>query len=130
MGSGQPYLYDPPTLDSDPYKGFNPKAVTMASQMPARQQPKHDGPLLNVNRHPDSYIVLPYGKTDAKPMSPRVKASVKWTRWIQLVFRVLQLVGAGGILICVICVRGAADTEGWILRIPVGPSERARPRLC
>ena len=122
MGGGQPYLYDPPKRYSavDPYDGFNPKAVTMASrQPPPPPKPKPEGPLININRHPDSYLIVPYGNTNAKPMSPRTKANIKWARWIQLFFRVLQLLGAIGMLICVICIRGTQSTEGWIIRIPV-----------
>lgn len=127
MGRGQPYLYDPPQRHSqnapDPYDGFNPKAVTMASrQPPPKPKPKTDGPLINFNKHPDSYLILPYGTTDAKPMSPKVKTIIKWVRWAQLFFRVSQLLGAIGMLICVICIRGTQDAEGWIIRVPVSQS--------
>lgn len=58
MGRSEPpFLYDRPSTYSfsgptDP--GFNPRAVTQASRIPAspRQQPK--GPLVDFNRHPDS----------------------------------------------------------------------------
>lgn len=116
-------MYDPPKRYSavDPYDGFNPKAVTMASrQPPPPPKPKPEGPLININRHPDSYLIVPYGNTNAKPMSPRTKANIKWARWIQLFFRVLQLLEAIGMLICVICIRGTQGTEGWIIRIPPG----------
>ncbi|KAF2817047.1 uncharacterized protein BDZ99DRAFT_492952 [Mytilinidion resinicola] len=124
MGRGQPYQYGAPkSIADDPflYNGFNPKAVTMASrQPPPPPRPKQEGPLINFNRHPDSYLILPYGKTDAKPMSPKTKTVIKWTRWLQLLLRVLQLIAAIGILVCVIAIRGTQPTEGWVIRIPAG----------
>ncbi|KAJ9636787.1 hypothetical protein H2199_007781 [Coniosporium tulheliwenetii] len=123
MGGSQPYLYEQPARYSaiDPYNGFNPKAATMASRAPPpRPRPKQEGPLVNFNRHPDSYLILPYGQTNVKPLNPNTKNGIKWTRWVQLAFRILQLVGAIGMLICVICIKGTQDAEGWILRIPPG----------
>jgi len=116
VGRFQPYLYDAPQDDS----GFNPKAVTMASRLPPPPpKKKQDGPLIDFNRHPDSYLILPYGNRDVKPMGKRTKTYVKSARWVQLGLRVLQLLGAVGVLLCGIFIRGAADTEGYIMRIPV-----------
>jgi hypothetical protein len=126
MGGSQPYLYNPPArygysalnLPSE----FNPKAVTQASQAPPPPpRPKQEGPLLNFNRHPDSYVVLPYGNTNSVQMSPKTKIAVKWARHGQLGLRVLELIGAIGMFICVVCIRGATENEGWILRLPVSP---------
>jgi hypothetical protein len=63
---------------------------------------------------------MPYGKTDAKPMNPKVKIWIKVARWIQLFFRLLTLLGAIGTLLCGIFIKGAQTTEGYIIRIPVG----------
>ncbi|KAJ4988441.1 hypothetical protein SVAN01_06058 [Stagonosporopsis vannaccii] len=123
MGRWQPYLYSAPERQSmnDPRDNFNPKAVTMASRKPpSLPKKKQDGPLVDFNKHPDSYLFLPYGKTDAKPMSPRTKLWIKIARWTQLSFRVCSLLGAIGLLLCAIFIRGAQDTEGWIMRIPPG----------
>ena len=122
MGRWQPYLYEPAERQSfhDVPKPFNPKSVTMASHQSLPPKKKQEGPLVNFNRHPDSYLVLPYGRTDAKPMSPKTKVILKYTRWIQLFFRVATLFGAIGVLLCAIFIRGAQDTEGYIIRIPVG----------
>jgi hypothetical protein len=120
MGRWQPYLYNEQrTSVYDVPEVFNPKSVTMASYQAPPKKKKQDGPLVDFNKHPDSYLVLPYGKTDAKPMSPSVKAWIKTARWIQFVLRVLTLFGAIGVLLCAIFVRGAQATEGWITRIPV-----------
>lgn len=119
VGRFQPYLYTEPVDNS----GFNPKAVTMASRLPPPPpKKKQEGPLIDFNRHPDSYLILPYGNRDVKPMSTRTKTYIKIARWIQLAFRVVTLLGAVGVLLCGIFIRGAADTEGYIMRIPVRPS--------
>ncbi|KAI9793798.1 MAG: hypothetical protein M1833_000521 [Piccolia ochrophora] len=120
MGAEAPFLYDPPTRYSDPYTSFNPKAVSQASLRPPKPKPKQEGPLINFNRHPDSYLILPYGNTKARPMSPRTKHKVKYARLIQLALRCLELLGAIGLLICAICVRKIEATTGWILRVPPG----------
>ena len=122
MGRWQPYLYSAPERESmmDAPSTFNPKAVTMASRMPpSPPKRKQDGPLVNFNKHPDSYLILPYAKTDAKPMSSKTKLWIKTARWTQLFFRVCSLLGAVGLLLCSIFIRGTQDTEGWIMRIPV-----------
>jgi hypothetical protein len=116
VGRFQPYIYSAPVDDSS----FNPKAVTIASRLPtAPPKKKQDGPYLNYNRHPDSYLILPYGNTSVKPMNKRTKTFVNVARWIQLALRVCTLLGAVGVLLCGIFIRGAADTEGYIMRIPV-----------
>lgn len=116
VGRFQPYLYDAPVDGST----FNPKAVTMASRMPpSPPKKKQDGPLIDFNKHPDSYLILPYGNTSFKPMNKKVKVYVKVVRWIQLFLRVCTLLGAVGVLLCGIFIRGATDTEGYIMRIPV-----------
>ncbi|KAF2842591.1 hypothetical protein M501DRAFT_924225 [Patellaria atrata CBS 101060] len=122
-GPEQPFLYDSPARHSAVYpsNGFDPKPVTRASMAPPPPpKPKREGPLIEINKHPDSYLMTPYGNLDAKSMSPGIKGRIKWVRWIQLFFRVLQLVGAIGMLICVICIKGVKASEGWIIRIPPG----------
>ncbi|KAF2747831.1 hypothetical protein M011DRAFT_499798 [Sporormia fimetaria CBS 119925] len=122
MGRWQPYQYQPQRNSvGDQADNFNPKAVTMASyQPPSPRKQTADGPLIDFNRHPDSYFVLQYGKSDAKPMNPKVQVWIKITRWIQLFFRVLTLFGAVGVLLCAIFIKGAQNTEGYIIRIPPG----------
>ncbi|KAI9739194.1 MAG: hypothetical protein M1834_007407 [Cirrosporium novae-zelandiae] len=119
MGIDPPFIYDPPSRYSFSDRGFNPRAVTQASRSPPRSpRPKQNGPLVNFNRHPDSYIATPYGNLNAKPMNPRIKLKVKYTRWVQLFFRICSLLGALGILFCVICVKGTSTSVAWIIRIP------------
>jgi hypothetical protein len=124
MGGGQPYLYGPPERYNqwDPYNGFNPKAVSHASLAPKPQLPKQEGPLINFNRHPDSYFLAPSGQTDVKPMHPSTKKRVAFGRRAQLAFRCLQLIGSVGLVVAVICVKNTKNTEGWIIRLPVSIS--------
>ena len=61
----------------------------------------------------------PYGNLDWKPLSPRTKVKVKWVRWAQLFLRTWTLLGAMGMLFCVICIRNTESTVGWIIRVAV-----------
>lgn len=126
MGAEPPFLYDHPSkysFSASTERGFNPKATTQASLSLPIPRPRVDGPLINAkeyNRHPDSYFVPPYGNLDWKPMSPLTKLRVKWTRITQLVLRICELIGAVGMLFCVICIKGTDATTGWIIRVPPG----------
>lgn len=129
MGVEPPFLYDPPSRYSftgPTDKSFNPKAVTRASwSPPPRHVRRQQGPLIeNINRHPDSYLIVPYGNINVKPMNPRTKKTVKYTRLLQLFLRICALLGAVGMLVCVICIKGTQDTVGWIIRVPVRTSQR------
>lgn len=114
-GSKQPYIYQPVS-----YPNFNPRAHTQSLATPIPQRPVQNGPLLNFNRHPDSYDISPYGRSvGIAPMSSKSKKGIVWMRKVQLGGRVLQLLAALAVLVCVITIKGAPDTQGWILRLPV-----------
>lgn len=66
-----------------------------------------------------SFLILPYGSTNPKLMSPSVKVWVKWMRIIQLVLRCLQVLCAGALLAFMIMIRGIDNVTGWIMRIAV-----------
>jgi hypothetical protein len=121
MGGGQPYLYGPPQSFNqwDPYNCFNPKAVSQSSLKPRVEKPKQDGPLLNFNRHPDSFLITPTGQTEFKKMHPNTKNRVKYARRAQLFFRGLQLIGCVGLLVAVICIKNIKGAESWIVRLSV-----------
>ncbi|KAI9846613.1 MAG: hypothetical protein M1837_003854 [Sclerophora amabilis] len=119
MGAEPPFLYDPPARRHGHYGGFNPKAISQSSLQPPVIRIKQEGPLVNFNKHPDSYVVPPYGNTNARPMSRNTKKKVKYVRWVQLFLRCCELAGAIGLLFLVICVRKVDAVIGWILRIPV-----------
>ncbi|KAF2402067.1 hypothetical protein EJ06DRAFT_581243 [Trichodelitschia bisporula] len=118
----QPYIYDPPPhLPPDPFGAgtFNPKAVSQrASLPPPPPRPKPEGPLLDVNRHPDSYLVVPQRAQNLPNVGPHAKSRIQRARRVQLALRVLALLAAVGLLVCVACLKGVSDTQGWILRLP------------
>ncbi|RDW92026.1 hypothetical protein BP5796_01420 [Coleophoma crateriformis] len=123
MGVQPPFLYDAVPRESSKYpqSNFDPKAVSRASMSPPRTpRPKSEGPLISFNQHPDSYLILPYGNTNATPMNPSVKTWVKWLRIIQLILRCLEILGACGQLVMMILIRKIDVTTGWILRIVPG----------
>ncbi|TVY62858.1 hypothetical protein LSUE1_G006419, partial [Lachnellula suecica] len=126
MGVNPPFLYNPVNSEGarhesrSPYREFDPKAVSRASFQSRAPRPKQDGPLINFNQHPDSYLILPYGKTDAKPMNPSVKKWIKWMRIFQLVLRCFEVLAAIGLLVFLIMLRGMETSTGWIMRIVPG----------
>ncbi|KAF3394124.1 hypothetical protein F1880_004665 [Penicillium rolfsii] len=119
MGRSEPpFIYDRPATYSfygptDP--GFNPKAVTQASRKPPPPRPTQKGPLVNINRHPDSWGNLD-SKSTCTPMNPNTKTRVKIARRTQLVLRVFALLGALGSLFCSIVINQVATTVIWIIR--------------
>ncbi|KAI9789172.1 MAG: hypothetical protein M1816_006305 [Peltula sp. TS41687] len=125
MGADQPFLYDAPpssssTNNPSPCKAYNPKAASQASFHVPVLKPKHEGPLVDFNKHPDSYLILPYGNLNVRPMSAGTRNRVRYARAVLLLLRCVELLGAIGLLVCVICLREIDDVMGWTLRIPPG----------
>ncbi|KAI9826277.1 MAG: hypothetical protein M1826_006699 [Phylliscum demangeonii] len=118
MGADQPFLYEPSHTYAYPHKAYHPHGASEASLSSAPPQPKREGPLIDFNQHPDSYLIFPTGKIDGKPMKRSTRQRVKLVRRSQLLLRILQLLGAIGLLICAICVRNVEDSAGWTLRVP------------
>ncbi|GAB7358957.1 hypothetical protein MBLNU230_g5031t1 [Neophaeotheca triangularis] len=130
--SSPPYLYEAPSRRSVayPYSDFNPKRVSqnayytaLSAQQQQREhqhRPKREGPLINFNEHPDSYLILPQKpqRTDLKALPPGTKKAITVTRWVQFALRLVQLIGCIGLLVLVIFVKGAQNAEAWIMRIP------------
>ncbi|KIX97273.1 uncharacterized protein Z520_06725 [Fonsecaea multimorphosa CBS 102226] len=119
MGVEPPFIYDRPstyTFGSPTDRAFNPKAATHASWTPKPPKPKQDGPLVDFNKHPDSYIVVPYGNLNATPMPPNTHKKIVRVRYVQLFLRVCALIGALGSLFCVIAINKTTATVGWIIR--------------
>ncbi|KAM0712526.1 hypothetical protein Q7P37_011623 [Cladosporium fusiforme] len=122
-GVDQPYLYDPPSRRqiAYPYSDFDPKAVTRASWISAAEstmsKPKKEGPLIDFNKHPDSFMVVT-PQASREPMPANTKKKVTIVRWVQFGLRIIQVVGAIGCLLCVIFVRNTETAQGWIMRVP------------
>ena len=131
MGAEPPFLYDKPSSHSfvSPIdRGFQPKAVTRATTAPSPPKPpKTDRPLINsrdVNRHPDSYLVVPHGNLKWKPLAPHTKSKVKWLRILLLFLYVCSWIGAVGLLVCVICIKPSGDIQDWLIWLPVSRAQR------
>jgi hypothetical protein len=128
----QPYLYSAVETAQNgnnlPYSEFNPKAVTEAHYAAFQERADRNKrknatqdhrPLINFNQHPDSYVVVANPTVHHEPLPENTKKLIVWTRWVQLVFRVFQELGALGLLVCVICLKMKSDGPGWIIRVAV-----------
>ncbi|KAJ5505140.1 hypothetical protein N7463_008014 [Penicillium fimorum] len=116
--SSPPFLYERPSASG--FKGptdrdFNPRAATEASWARPAVKLKQKGPLVELNRHPDTWGFFNTASSFT-PMSYKTKDRVKYTRTSQLALRVLTLLGALGSLFCSIVIKGAATTVIWIIR--------------
>ncbi|KAJ5554760.1 hypothetical protein N7461_003230 [Penicillium sp. DV-2018c] len=116
--SSPPFLYERPSAYSfrgPTDRGFNPKAVTEASWAPPAAKAQQKGPLVSLNRHPDTWGYFNTASSFT-PMSDKTKGRVKYSRATQLALRVVTLLGALGSLFCSIVIKGAAVTVIWIIR--------------
>ncbi|OQE34685.1 hypothetical protein PENCOP_c016G01651 [Penicillium coprophilum] len=116
--SSPPFLYESPAAYSfrgPTDRGFNPRAATEASWTRPADKPKQKGPLVELNRHPDTWGFFNTASSFT-PMSYKTKDRVKYARSSQLALRVLTLLGALGSLFCSIVIKGAATTVIWIIR--------------
>ncbi|KAF4907419.1 hypothetical protein CGCVW01_v012519 [Colletotrichum viniferum] len=119
----QPYLYNAVSNSRDsrfPEPKFDPKAVTRASWEPKPRKPKPTGPLVTFNRHPDAQMVLSHRSSNYVSLSPRTKSWIKSIRIVQLTLRVLQLIGAAGLLALLILLNNIEALAGWVMRITPG----------
>jgi hypothetical protein len=120
--SGQPYIYAPQRTVY-PFSGFNPKAASQAAYKAVEDEkkgkPKPDGPLVNFNAHPDSYMIVGAKDVKYKTMPARTKTEVITVRWVQFALRVLEEIGALGIFVCVICLQNVSLSIIWIMRLAV-----------
>ncbi|KAI1075608.1 hypothetical protein F5B20DRAFT_594986 [Whalleya microplaca] len=122
MGVQQPYLYDDDRRDSRlPDKPFEPKAITRASWEPKPRSPKkQDGPLIAFNRHPDAHEVLTPRTFNFRPMSSTTKSWIKWTRYVQIGLRLLEMVGGVCLLVLMILISNVDTLTSWVMRITPG----------
>lgn len=87
--------------------------------------------MINFNQHPDSYVIVTGSQEQHKPLSRNTKKGVVSVRWVQFVFRLVQEIGALGLLVATICIKGTSGAETYLLRIPVSNvrDDFAQPRL-
>ncbi|OLN95575.1 hypothetical protein CCHL11_04832 [Colletotrichum chlorophyti] len=117
----QPFLYNAVSNDSRfPETKFDPKAVTRASWEPKPRKPQPTGPLVNFNRHPDAHMVLSHRSNNYVSLSPQTKSWIKTLRGVQLGLRILELLGASGILALLILLNNIETLAGWVMRITPG----------
>ncbi|EFQ27555.1 hypothetical protein CGRA01v4_03085 [Colletotrichum graminicola] len=118
-----PYLYNVVSHDRDarfPEPKFDPKAVTRASWEPKPRIPKPEGPLIVFNRHPDAHLVLSHRSNNYVSLSPRMKSWIKSIRLVQLGLRVVELIGAAGLLALLILLTNIETLASWVMRITLG----------
>ncbi|RMZ78662.1 hypothetical protein DV738_g3785, partial [Chaetothyriales sp. CBS 135597] len=116
-----PFMYDPPSAYSFAVpidREFNPRAATQASWAPrVPKTKKQEGPLIDFNKHPDSYGVPCQANLNVKPLHPRTVARVQQAGWAQLSLRACTLLGALGLLFCAISINKTNSTIGWVIRV-------------
>ncbi|KAK4134157.1 hypothetical protein BT67DRAFT_380733 [Trichocladium antarcticum] len=118
MGVSQaPFMYESVKRDDDrfPTTTFDPRAVTRASLEPRKKKPRPDGPLVAFGRHPDAHMV-PGGRSLVRPMGHRTRGWIKGLRALQLCLRVLEAVGAAGLIV----VMALSGLIGWVLGVTLG----------
>lgn len=116
-------MYSNTSVSSD----FNPreyseKASSYASSAHAGKPQQH-GPLLEFNRHPDSWMIVAHGTDYDKVLPANFRRKIVTTRWIQLILRVTQFLAAIGLFVCIVCIKGTVGNQSWILRLPVSTSK-------
>ncbi|KAK4238633.1 hypothetical protein C8A03DRAFT_33329 [Achaetomium macrosporum] len=116
-GTRPPFIYQAVKKDDDrfPATPFDPKAVTRASYEAKKSKPKPNGPLVSFNRHPDAHMV-PSGRSKYKPMGRKTKGWIKGMRTVQLCLRILEVIGAVGLVV----VMSIAGLLGWVIGVTLG----------
>ncbi|KKY37522.1 hypothetical protein UCDDA912_g02411 [Diaporthe ampelina] len=121
-GAHQPYMYNRFDSFDDarfPTSSFDPKVVTRSSWEPKPVKPKHEGPLVSFNRHPDAHEIRG-PRPQWKSFGPTTKWLIKWMRVVQLAFRVLEMIVAAGILFLMIAITKVSLLTAWVMRITAG----------
>ncbi|KXJ92299.1 hypothetical protein Micbo1qcDRAFT_195198 [Microdochium bolleyi] len=117
---GQPYMYEAARSSRFPQADFDPKAFTRASWEPKPVKPKQDGPLVSFNRHPDLHEVPRSRITQYRPMSNTTKWFIRWTRYLQIVLRALELIAGLGLMVLMILLTKVEPLTQWVMRITPG----------
>lgn len=94
-------------------------AAYEALQAKKKTKPEGKGPLINFNQHPDSWMVVSSQNVKYTPMPASTKTKVTAIRWVQFALRILEELGALGVLVCMICFKNMPKAFSWIMRLAV-----------
>lgn len=71
-----------------------------------------------------AHLVLNHRSNNYVALGPRTKSWIKAMRIVQLCLRVLELIGAAGLLALLILLDNIETLAGWVMRITVCPLPR------
>ncbi|KAI5844842.1 hypothetical protein BZA05DRAFT_408657 [Tricharina praecox] len=113
----QPLLPEFSDPDFSPTARFNPKAVTQAFQAARNAAPKpaQHGPFINLDASNSTLLPRPALREGACPVSKKL---ITIARYVSIFLRLLQLLGAMGLLVCLLFIREIEFATGWICRVP------------
>lgn len=113
----RPFLpYNNPALNSvEDLNSFNPKRFSQQSEAPMIAKPKPMAPYVHLDQSTNAKIARAE-HANATTISRRALLGV---RVLAIALRALQLLGAMGMLLCMMFVRKLDDITGWICRVPV-----------
>lgn len=116
----RPFLpYSNPSVASvEDLNAFDPKRISRQATEPPVPRLQLMAPYVQLDQSITAKIEHAH-RQNAAPISKRGLLVV---RSVAILLRVLQLVGAMGLLVCMLFVRKLEDTTGWICRVPVGAS--------
>jgi len=80
--------------------------------------------VVNFNRHPDSWMIAHDQRKDYKPMPANTRKKVVAIRWVQFALRVVQELGAMGLLTCMICFTNVPEAFLWVMRVAVSLTQQ------
>jgi len=112
----QPLLPEFSSPDFTPTARFNPKAVTQAFEAArdATPKPPQHGPFIDLDSN-SALLPRPSLRDGACPVS---KTMITVSRYLSIFLRLLQLLGAMGLLVCLLFIREIEFATGWICRAP------------
>jgi len=133
MASGKPYVSVPlsryaafPSNDhfeKKPIAGLNNVIGTFA------QLPTPSGHLSDFYTSPDSYLILPSSAMDNRKNLEQSDRKIVFARWVEFALRLIQMLGAIGLLFCAIVMQNVATYQLWILRVVVRVSKDCISRI-
>ena len=112
----RPYLpFATSDPDSESLRSFNPKRISEAAARPLPPRPTMTAPYIQLD-----FQRQPVDRAQQKSYAKIPKKAIKVVRALSIVLRIFQLVGAMGLLVCMLFVRKIDEMTGWICRVPVG----------